>query len=174
MIFGIAIVATLIWSIPLLALLIILAYISDLDNEGCHGVCALIAFNIYMYFVCNEMYMATINSLLELNLVVLGLIYIIIGVLWSFIKFRIEVKKFLVKRASYTSLNQKFTAVVVVSMFSSRLVKWIAYWPLNIFTTLIKDILADFWKSIVKMFNKVYIWLAESVISKISNNDNNK
>ncbi len=170
MIFGIAIVATLIWSIPLLALLIILAYISDLDNEGGPGgVVALIAFNIYMYFVCNEMYMATINSLLELNLVVLGLIYIIIGVLWSFIKFRIEVKKFLT-----VYVSRVYRPAELVSIFSSRLVKWIAYWPLNIFTTLIKDILADFWKSIVKMFNKVYIRLAESAIRTISNNDNNK
>lgn len=146
------IILSLLIALPVIA---VLSYITEEMGPALTTI-ILIGFLVFGYFVFsfNVFYFVYSNFT---TVVFWTLGYLLIGVLYSFVKWYLYVLK-----KKEDGLNKRY-----VKLETNRAATWIVYWPLSLFWTLLSDILTRLVTRIVNLFGNIYNSIVDYVYKDV-------
>lgn len=153
----------LFWCLIALIFLIILAS-HEWDDEAQFGwpITTLILGGLILYIS----YRSDWNSILtELNfrkLLISSIIWLIIGLGWSFFKWFKFARKQYIGYQKHKNGTDKSNWIPKVSDNKERITTWIVFWPFSVIRYAIGNLLRDFFNGIIKIFTGWYDRIAIS------------
>lgn len=94
------------------------------------------------------------------------LIYIAIGVSWSFFKW---IKFLIGERDSYDGYDRKNIKIPQASNYKSTIIFWTAYWPISVIRYVLGSLLEDLFTFVWKRFSSLYQRVADKIFADLVN-----
>ena len=154
------------WYLICLGILFICLTVSAYNESLGPAVFCTISLLIVSYFAG----LIDIESINFVKLLLYISIYLFIGIIWSFFKYRLEVKniinytkdQYYIKYKDINELKDLIRQNIKFRIDNSRKSLWILFFPYSI----IKFLIGDFIEYIVEKLGKVYTKISEYIINK--------
>ena len=94
------------------------------------------------------------------------LIYIVIGVCWSFFKW---IKFLIAERNDCKEWGTKDVKIPQASKYKSTIIFWTAYWPISVIRYVLGSLLEDLFTFVWKRFSSLYQRVADKIFADLVN-----
>lgn len=111
------------------------------------------------------------------------LTYLVIGILWGFVKWFFYVKKIKEEYLEFTKNNKRSKTDILMkfgdippkaSSNKEKIINWISLWPFNILWTLVSDFLTNLFNAIYKSFSGIFQKISDNQFNEILKEKNLK
>lgn len=148
----------------LIALIFFIVLVShEWDDEAQFGwpITTLLIGGIVMYFCYKSDWNNVLTELNFRKLLIFSIIWLVIGLAWSFFKwFKFVRKKYKKFKESYPAKvdveDVKYRYIPKVSDNKEQITTWIVFWPFSVIRYALESLLKDFFNGIIKMFTGWY------------------
>lgn len=147
------------WLLIVLTVILMTAFVEKEDQTGTGATITFLVSMALMCFLGNlEAFKSLLNYVTENpgTIIGLGLLYIVLGVVWSFFKwyFYLSAIREEYKNSSYEV--EKSLISINSSSNKTRVLVWMSYWPLSTIWTIINDPIRKMYKHILYKLSGFY------------------
>lgn len=141
------------WLVPI-GIVTVLVILAGWNDEPAGGVGVAVLIGLLLYLIPDAFAGIVSNPFMLITLV---LIYVVVGVVWSFFKWY--------KKLIYLRDERKVKSIPQAGDYKCEIICWASYWPLGIIKYVLGDLIQDLFESIWKRFNGGYQRIANKVFA---------
>ena len=151
------------WLLSVLAVIIIACSLEHRKWGGTGATITLVSFFLLVYALGGNTIQTFTNYITSNPLTSLAYIasYIVIGVLWSFVKWYYFLLNY--KEKNKTTDPKWKNYIPKVASNKGKIISWMTYWPISASWTIINDPIRRMYNSIFKRLDKVYVKISDKV-----------